>query len=187
MPIDCKKEELCYKPAINPKLGAVNKAEKQISGVLFMGKIKALVVDDSKIMRSAVKRTLDQLMLAEFDYVEAMDGEDALEKFNNDVQIIFLDWNMPKMTGVEFSQAIRKLENTRHIPIIMITAEKSMGKVDTALNEGGANAYVTKPFTADQVFKVLSRFIDKDGNMINENEEGESKSFFKNMLKLKKE
>ena len=150
-----------------------------------MSKIKALVVDDSKIMRSAVKRTLDQLMLADFDYTEAMDGKDALEKFNDDVQIIFLDWNMPNMTGVEFSQAIRKKGNTEHIPIIMITAEKSMGKVDTALNEGGANAYITKPFTADSVFKVLSRFIDKDGNMITENDESEKKSFFKDMLKLK--
>lgn len=151
-----------------------------------MSKIKALVVDDSKIMRSAVKRTLDQLMLADFEYVEAMDGEDALDKFSDEIQMIFLDWNMPKMTGVEFSQAIRKKENTDHIPIIMITAEKSMGKVDTALNEGGANAYVTKPFTADQVYKVLTRFIDKDGNLVSESEEKQDKSFFKDMLKLKK-
>ncbi|MDI6402452.1 response regulator [Balneolaceae bacterium ANBcel3] len=150
-----------------------------------MSKIKALVVDDSKIMRSAVKRTLDQLMMADFEYIEALDGEDALQKFNDEIQIIFLDWNMPKMTGVEFSQEIRKMENTDHIPIIMITAEKSMGKVDTALNEGGANAYVTKPFTADQVFKVLSRFIDKDGNLIQDTEEDDKKSFFKDMLKFK--
>lgn len=151
-----------------------------------MSKIKALVVDDSKIMRSAVKRTLDQLMLADFEYVEALDGQDALEKFTDEIQMIFLDWNMPNMTGVEFSQAIRNKENTGHIPIIMITAEKSMGKVDTALNEGGANAYVTKPFTADQVFKVLNRFIDKDGNLINQSVDNEKKSFFKDMLKFNK-
>jgi len=150
-----------------------------------MSKIKALVVDDSKIMRSAVKRTLDQLMLADFEYVEAMDGEDALEKFNEEIQIVFLDWNMPKMTGVEFSKAVRKKGNTEHVPIIMITAEKSMGKVDTALNEGGANAYVTKPFTADQVYKVLSRYIDKDGNFLTETDDNEKKSFFKDMLKFK--
>ncbi len=152
-----------------------------------MSTIKALVVDDSKIMRSAVKRTLNQLMLAEFEYIEATDGEDALEKFSEDIQIIFLDWNMPRMTGVEFSKAIRKKENTEHIPIIMVTAEKSMGKVDTALNDGGANAYVTKPFTADQVYKVLSRYIDKDGKFLNENEEEGKKSFFKDMLKFNKE
>ena len=110
-----------------------------------MSTIKALVVDDSKIMRSQVKRALDQLMIAEFEYEDAMDGQDALEKFNDDIEILFVDWNMPKMTGVEFARAIRD-KGYDKIPIIMVTAEKSMGKVDKALTEGGANEYITKPF-----------------------------------------
>ncbi|HKL19367.1 MAG TPA: response regulator [Halalkalibaculum sp.] len=147
-----------------------------------MGKIKALVVDDSKIMRSAVKRALDQLMVAEFEYVEAMDGQDALDKFNDDIQIMFVDWNMPNMTGVEFSRAVR--DQGAKIPIIMVTAEKSMGKVDKALNEGGANEYITKPFTADKMYKAISRYIDEDGNMIGDSEEeSEKKSFFSGILK----
>lgn len=150
-----------------------------------MSKIKALVVDDSKIMRSAVKRTLDQLQLADFDYIEAMDGEDALEKFSPEIDIVFVDWNMPKMTGVEFSKAVRQMENTSHIPIIMVTAEKSMGKVDTALNEGGANAYVTKPFTADQLYTAMSKYIDEDGNLRLGGASTQKKSFFKDMLNLK--
>ena len=79
-----------------------------------MSKIKALVVDDSKIMRSAVKRTLDQLMLAEFEYIEAMDGEDALEKFSHEIEIIFVDWNMPKMTGGRVFK--RSAQNGKHLP-----------------------------------------------------------------------
>jgi two-component system chemotaxis response regulator CheY len=71
-----------------------------------MSKIKALVVDDSKIMRSQVKRALSQISIAEFEFEEAMDGEDALEKFNEEIEILFVDWNMPKMTGVEFTRAI---------------------------------------------------------------------------------
>lgn len=148
-----------------------------------MGKIKALVVDDSKIMRSAVKRALDQLMLADFEYVEAMDGQDALDKFNEEIQIMFVDWNMPNMTGVEFSKAIRDQGGNDHIPIIMVTAEKSMGKVDKALNEGGANEYITKPFTADKMYKTINRYFDDDGNIIGEEEEEEEKSFFKSILK----
>lgn len=146
-----------------------------------MGKIKALVVDDSKIMRSAVKRALDQLMLAEFEYVEAKDGEDALEKFSDEIEIMFVDWNMPNMTGVELAQAIREKGNN-HIPIIMVTAEKSMGKVDKALNEGGANEYVTKPFTADKMHKAISNYFDEDGNIATGEEEEEDKSFFKGIL-----
>lgn len=149
-----------------------------------MSKIKSLVVDDSKIMRSAVKRALDQLMIADFEYVEAKDGQDALEKFTDDIQIIFLDWNMPNMTGVEFSRAIREKGNTDHIPIIMVTAEKSMGKVDKALNEGGASEYITKPFTADKMYKTISRYFDDDGNLLTKDDDGEEKkSFFKSILK----
>lgn len=149
-----------------------------------MSKIKSLVVDDSKIMRSAVKRALDQLMIADFDYIEAKDGQDALEKFTDDIQIIFLDWNMPNMTGVEFSKAIREKGNTDHIPIVMVTAEKSMGKVDKALNEGGASEYITKPFTADKMYKTISRYFDDDGNLLANNDSGEEKkSFFKSILK----
>ncbi|MAO63711.1 MAG: hypothetical protein CL666_01795 [Balneola sp.] len=147
-----------------------------------MSKIKALVVDDSKIMRSQVKRALDQLMIAEFEYEEAMDGEDALSKFNDDIDILFVDWNMPKMTGVEFARAIRD-KGYADIPIIMVTAEKSMGKVDKALNEGGANEYITKPFTADKMAKAISSYFDDNGNIATGNgDEGEKKSFFSSIL-----
>lgn len=148
-----------------------------------MSTIKALVVDDSKIMRSQVKRALDQILIADFEYVEAMDGEDALEKFNDEIQILFVDWNMPKMTGVEFAKAIRDKGYT-DIPIVMVTAEKSMGKVDKALNEGGANEYITKPFTADKMAKTLEPYFDDKGNLkTGDDDEGEEKkSFFSSIL-----
>ncbi len=148
----------------------------------YMSKIKALVVDDSKIMRSQVKRALDQVSLAEFEYEEAMDGEDALEKFNDDIDMLFVDWNMPKMTGVEFARAVRDQGYDR-IPIIMVTAEKSMGKVDKALTEGGADEYITKPFTADKMSKAIAKFFDDRGNLISDEPEEEKKSFFSSILK----
>ena len=146
-----------------------------------MSKIKALIVDDSKIMRSQVKRALDQLLIAEFEYEEAMDGEDALEKFNDEIEMLFVDWNMPKMTGVEFARAIRD-KGYDDIPIIMVTAEKSMGKVDKALNEGGANEYVTKPFTADKMAQAIGKYIDDKGQVITKKEEVTKKSFFSSIL-----
>ena len=146
-----------------------------------MSKIKALVVDDSKIMRSQVKRALDQSMIAEFEYEEAMDGEDALEKFNDEIDMLFVDWNMPKMTGVEFARAVRD-KGYEDIPIIMVTAEKSMGKVDKALNEGGADEYITKPFTADKMTKTISKFFNENGDLISQQVE-EKNSFFSSILK----
>jgi len=147
-----------------------------------MSKIRALIVDDSKIMRSAVKRALNNLMLADFEYVDAKDGEDALGKFNDEIDIMFVDWNMPNMTGVEFSQAVRK-QGYDKIPIIMVTAEKSMGKVDKALNEGGADEYITKPFTPDKMNKAISDYFDDDGNIVSGDDgEEEEKGFFKSIL-----
>lgn len=147
-----------------------------------MSKVKALVVDDSKIMRSQVKRALTQVMVAEFEFEEAMDGEDALEKFNDEIDMLFVDWNMPKMTGVEFARAVRD-QGYSNIPIIMVTAEKSMGKVDKALTEGGADEYITKPFTADKMSKAISKFFDDRGNLITEEVVEEKKSFFSSILK----
>ncbi len=147
-----------------------------------MSTIKALVVDDSKIMRSQVKRALDQVTIADFEYEEAMDGEDALEKFNDDIDMLFVDWNMPKMTGVEFARAVRD-QGYENIPIIMVTAEKSMGKVDKALTEGGADEYITKPFTAEKMSSTIAKFFDARGNLITDEPEEEKKSFFSSILK----
>ncbi len=146
-----------------------------------MSKVRALVVDDSKIMRSQVKRALDQSLVADFEFTEAMDGEDALEKFNDEIDMLFVDWNMPKMTGVEFAREVRD-RGYDDIPIIMVTAEKSMGKVDKALNEGGADEYITKPFTADKMTKTISKFFDDRGELITQQQE-EKKSFFSSILK----
>ena len=139
-----------------------------------MSKIKALVVDDSKIMRSQVKRALSQISIAEFEFEEAMDGEDALEKFNEEIEMLFVDWNMPKMTGVEFTRAIRD-KGYNDIPIIMV-------KVDKALNEGDADEYVTKPFTPDKMEKTISKFFNEFGAIKTKQQE-EKKSFFSSILK----
>lgn len=146
-----------------------------------MSTVKALVVDDSKIMRSQVKRALTQISLAEFEFEEAMDGEDALGKFNDEIDMLFVDWNMPKMTGVEFARAVRD-KGYSNIPIIMVTAEKSMGKVDKALNEGGADEYITKPFTPDKMEKTISKFFNDNGELVTQIQE-EKKSFFSSILK----
>ncbi len=84
-----------------------------------MSKIKTLIVDDSKIMHSSVKRILNQLLLTDFEYVEAIDGEDALENYSDDIQIVFFDWNMLRMTGVEFIKSPADNKETPNTVMIM--------------------------------------------------------------------
>ena len=123
--------------------------------------INALVVDDSGIMRKMVMRSLTQSGLANFTFTEACDGLDALEKFEDGkTNIMFVDWNMPNMSGIDCVRQIRADEKG-HTPIVMITTESTMGKVEEALDEAGVDCYIVKPFTPDVLQKKLQALFDK--------------------------
>ena len=125
-------------------------------------KVRALIVDDSGLMRKMVMTSLRQTLLAEFEFIEAEDGADALEKFNNrNTDIVFVDWNMPGMTGIDFVRQVRSKKNTDHIPIVMVTSENAIGKVAIALDEVGADSYICKPFTVEEMQRKLTKLIEK--------------------------
>ena len=114
--------------------------------------LKALVIDDSRVMRNMVMQSLQKTKLADFTFIEAEDGVDALAKFNpSEIHIAFVDWNMPNMTGVDFVRKVRAMGNADDIPMVMVTSEKSMGKVQEALDEAGADSYLCKPFTVEEM------------------------------------
>ena len=111
--------------------------------------IRALIVDDSGIMRKMVMRSLKESGLAQFIFIEACDGVDALDKFKGDsIDMIFVDWNMPNMNGIDFTKEIRSIEK-HHIPVVMITVEGTMGKMDEAAAAVSVDKYIAKPFTPD--------------------------------------
>lgn len=124
-------------------------------------KLRALVIDDSRVMRSMVMESLRKTCLAEFEFTEAVDGADALEKFHpQKLDIVFADWNMPNMSGVDFARAVRDMGKTEHIPIIMVTSEKTFSKMEEALDDAGANAFISKPFTVEYMLQKLGPVID---------------------------
>lgn len=125
--------------------------------------INALVVDDSGIMRKLVMRNLTESEIAQFTFTEAKDGVDGLEKLDpKNTDMIFLDWNMPNMNGIEF---VRRVRNTieEHIPIVMITTEGTMGKIEETLDDAGADGYIVKPFTVDILRKKLKPILEEMG------------------------
>ena len=128
-------------------------------------KLKALVIDDSGIMRKMVMKSLNETKLAEFEFVEAEDGQVALDKMkDNEINIAFVDWNMPNMTGVDFVKEVRKQERIADedaIPLVMVTSEKTMGKVQEALDEAGADTFISKPFTVEELKFKLKKPIQK--------------------------
>ncbi len=123
--------------------------------------IHALVVDDSGIMRKMVMRSLKEADLARFTFTEASDGVEALEKFDPKViDMLFVDWNMSNMNGIDLIRKIRSIEK-RHIPIVMITTESTMGKMDQAMDEVNVDKYIAKAFTAEGLQKRLGPLFEK--------------------------
>ena len=121
----------------------------------------AMVVDDSGIMRKMVMKSLMQSKLADFMFTEAVDGQDALTKFDPKViGMMFVDWNMPNMTGIELVRKIRETAPT-HVPIVMITTEGTMSRVEEALDQCGVDGYVVKPFTVEVLQKKLEPLFEK--------------------------
>jgi two-component system, chemotaxis family, chemotaxis protein CheY len=116
-----------------------------------MDKIRALIVDDSSVMRKIVERSLRQAGVDLDLVVEASNGVEALSALqSNLVDLILCDINMPIMDGLEFVREAAKVENARNVPIVMITTEGSEAHVVQALS-AGARGYIRKPFTPDQV------------------------------------
>ncbi len=121
---------------------------------------KVLLVDDSAVMRKIIQRNIKETGLIVDEFVEAGDGNQALDKVNdnNDLDLILLDWNMPNMSGIEFVKTLRSLNLEKRIPVVMVTTEGSDAKMSEA-KESGADGYLTKPFTADQLRDTLGSYL----------------------------
>ena len=115
-----------------------------------MSQIRALIVDDSSVMRKIVERSLRQAGL-DLTVIEAGNGAEALGLLDtHPVDLILSDINMPVMDGLEFVRQLQTVEKLRGVPVVMITTEGSESNVVQALSLG-AKGYIRKPFTPDQV------------------------------------
>ena len=121
--------------------------------------LDVLIVDDSAAIRKILQRVLVQADVLLGNVYEANDGKEALEKLKiGKVGLILSDINMPNMDGLEMLSKIRAQQEWQNLPIIMITTEGSQNKVLQAL-QLGANGYVRKPFTAEQIKEKLAGLI----------------------------
>ncbi len=118
--------------------------------------MKALVVDDSRMMRMTVRKLLETIGL---EIVEAGDGKEALEQMaQHDIKLVMLDWNMPVMNGIECLKGIRAEEKYASVVVIMLTTENQMDAIREALTVG-ANEYIMKPFTDDMLIEKVKMVV----------------------------
>jgi two-component system chemotaxis response regulator CheY len=121
--------------------------------------LDVLIVDDSAAIRKILHRVLVQADVPLGNVYEASDGLEALEKLKSEkVGLILSDINMPNMDGIEFLGKLKGNDELKTVPVVMVTTEGSQAKVMQAL-ELGANGYVRKPFTAEQIKEKLAGII----------------------------
>ena len=122
--------------------------------------MKALVVDDSMTIRRIVIKALS--MVGINDAVEAGDGSEALKATQeHDFDLILLDWNMPKLTGIDALRQLR--ESGKKTPVIMVTTEAERSRVIEAIKTG-ANDYLIKPFSPDQLAAKVKNVLGATAN-----------------------
>lgn len=113
-----------------------------------------LIIDDSKAMRTFLDYLVRDLG---FGTVHAADGCDALEvlaRSPSDIDLALVDWDMPRMNGLDFVQAVRADPSYRGLKLMMVTTANSMERVATAL-AAGADDFLMKPVTKDNLADKL--------------------------------
>ncbi len=129
--------------------------------------LKILIVDDFETVRLLFIKCLGELGYSTVH--EADNGEDALRmiKAASDQKIpydlIFCDWNMPLMNGLETLVTLRKWERkgeSQTIPFVMVTANSDESAVIDAMREG-VSEYLVKPFDAGSLQKTIERVLNR--------------------------
>lgn len=114
---------------------------------------KILVVDDSKLMHK-----MYEVMLRQYELLHAYDGQEALDEMreHGDVDLVFLDINMPKMNGLEFLAAAKDDASLADVPVVIVSTEGKEEDTQRGL-EAGAVAYVKKPFNSNEISELVAR------------------------------
>ena len=118
--------------------------------------LKVMVVDDSNTIRRTAETILSK---AGCDVITAIDGFDSLAKIVDVVpDVIFVDIMMPRLDGYQTCALIKNNNEFKHTPVIMLSSkdglfDKAKGRIV------GADEYLTKPFSKDELFEVLERIV----------------------------
>jgi two-component system chemotaxis response regulator CheY len=115
-----------------------------------------LAVDDSASMRQMVTFTLKT---AGYQVVEAVDGQDALEKSGSrDFDLVLTDQNMPRLDGIGLTKKLRDNPRFKSTPILILTTESS-DQMKQAGRAAGATGWLVKPFDPTKLIEVIKKVV----------------------------
>lgn len=124
--------------------------------------MKILLVDDSLLDRKLLIRVLMKSGVTQ-EIIQAEDGDAAMEVLAvnySDICLILLDWQMPKVSGIELMAGMVKIPELSKIPIIMVTASGSDDNRRTAYKVNPNLAgYVVKPYKPEEITAAIKPFL----------------------------
>lgn len=115
---------------------------------------KIISIDDSAQIRNIIRGATEVLG---YDFLEAKDGIEGMEvvaKHADDIALILLDVHMPRMDGFEVLRRLKKSDQYKQIPVMMVTTESEREAIVNAIKIGAEN-YVTKPFGQEELIMKM--------------------------------
>jgi signal transduction histidine kinase/CheY-like chemotaxis protein len=120
-------------------------------------RIKILIAEEEPINMFLISEVLQRMQF--FEILKASNGKDALDiLLEQDVDLAFMDINMPEMNGYLVTQSIRKMPSPKcNIPVIALTAD-AIADVKKHCTDAGMNGYISKPFKIEEIHSVLNLY-----------------------------
>ena len=123
---------------------------------MHLKKLKILIADDEPVIRGLLTSYLART--CQHDIIKAKDGKEALEKFTlqaRDIDICFLDIDMPKLDGLALLKAIREINPDAYV--VMLSGVGTLVNVKAAI-AAGVNGFIAKPFTHCKIAESLDNY-----------------------------
>jgi two-component system chemotaxis response regulator CheY len=127
--------------------------------------MRALLVDDSLLLRNMVERAIRSSGIAIDDFMHATNGKDALSvlrterRQGNKFDLIVTDTNMPLMSGLEFLEQVQAENLCPGVQIVMVTTEDSEEHLARS-RAAGSKGNISKPFTPEQINTVIRPLLE---------------------------
>lgn len=120
--------------------------------------LRILVVDDSPSILMVAKKIFSKLGFSRIKTAE--DGEQALSMLNSGIyDLVIADMNMPKMTGIDLLNEMKKEDHLKDIPFLLVTAEERQDEILEAI-KAGVNNYMPKPWDVITLMEKIERIFE---------------------------
>jgi two-component system chemotaxis response regulator CheY len=119
---------------------------------------KILIVDDSESIRELVGSTLEHAGYKVYKGVNGKDGLERLKTLDDTISLVITDLFMPVMDGLDLIRNVRKMDEYKFVPILMLTTESHIDKKMEG-KKAGVTGWMVKPFEEDRLLRIVRKIL----------------------------